>query len=86
MLPTARLWPIEWTRWTLSDWHRQTTRNLRLDVSFPLHCARDHWAVRALCAGTPVALVQNQLGPSREDRSEWERRAREVHERRIIAK
>jgi integrase len=35
---------------------------LQLTARHPLHCARDHWAVRAARAGTPVAIIQAQLG------------------------
>jgi integrase len=84
-LPGAQLW-IEWNRWTVSDWHRETGKALQLP-SYPLHCARDHWAVRAARAGTPVAIIQAQLGhgspvltlskygrflPSAADRARWE--------------
>ena len=100
MLPTARLFPIAWTRWTVSDWHRQTVIRLGLAI-YPLHCARDHWAVRALRASAPVAVVQQQLGhsspmltltkygrfiPTAADRNEWERRATEQDERIRAAK
>jgi integrase len=99
MLPTARLFPADWTRWTVSDWHRQTLKRLGLAQVYPLHCARDHWAVRALRASAPVAVVQQQLGhsspmltltkygrfiPTAADRNEWERRATE-HDTRIRA-
>lgn len=53
-------------------------------------CARDHWAVRAARAGTPIAVIQAQLGhgspmltltkygrflPSAADRETWEEAA-----------
>jgi len=100
LLPAARLFPSSWSRFTVSDWHRQaigegTKRNdgsvaaegLRLAQRYPLHCARDHWAVRAARAGTPIAVMQQQLGhsspvltlskygrflPSAADRARWE--------------
>lgn len=97
VFPTARLWPTEWNRWTVSDWHRETVgwneenkRGLNLPARYPLHCARDHWAVRAARAGTPVAVIQAQLGhgspmltltkygrflPSSADRAKWEMEA-----------
>jgi hypothetical protein len=53
----------------VSDWHRETVgwdeeqkRGLNMRACHPLHCARDHWAVRAARAGTPVAVIQAQLG------------------------
>ena len=85
-LPTARLFPAELTRWTVSDWHRATVKALKLPP-YPLHNARDHWAVMRLRAGTPIAVVQAQLGhgsamltltkygrflPSAADRTRWE--------------
>lgn len=30
MLPTARLWPVSWNRWTVSDWHRDAVKALAL--------------------------------------------------------
>jgi integrase len=54
VFPGVRLWPAEWNRWTVSDWHRETVGwdeerrlGLNLPTRYPLHCARDHWAVRA---------------------------------------
>jgi integrase len=96
MLPGAPLWPV-WNRWTVSDWHRETVgydeetrQGLNLARRYPLHCARDHWAVRAARAGTPIAVIQAQLGhgspmltltkygrflPSSADREKWEKEA-----------
>jgi integrase len=93
VFPGAPLWP-GWNRWTVSDWHRETVGfdeatavGLNLPKRYPLHCARDHWAVRAARAGTPVAVIQAQLGhgspiltlgkygrflPSAGDRAKWE--------------
>jgi integrase len=83
-LPTARLWSF--TRWTVSDWQRATALKLGL-APLPLKNARHHWAVRMLRAGTPVAIVQRQLGhatakltldtygafvPSGGDRAHWD--------------
>jgi integrase len=63
---------------------------INLPKRFPLHCARDHWAVRAARAGTPIAVIQAQLGhgspmltltkydrflPSATDRAKWEEEA-----------
>lgn len=111
VLPAASLFPTHWSRHTVSDWHRQTVGNgtkdrhglvavhgLNLRDRHPLHCARDHYAVRALRAGTPIAVVQAQLGhgspmltlskygrfmPSAADRQHWEAAATEYdHQRR----
>lgn len=97
MLPTTRLWPASWNRWTVSDWHRDTVKALALPQRYPLHCARDHWAVRAARAGTPVAVIQQQLGhgsavlslekygrflPSVADRAKWEQAATAHDEQR----
>lgn len=57
----ARLFP-GWNRWTVSDWHRETTRALALTPHYPLYHARHHWAATHLRAGVPVAVVQRQLG------------------------
>ena len=74
---------------------------LHLPQKFPVMCARDHWAVRALRAGTPVAVVQHQLGhgspmltltkygrflPSGVDREKWEAAATEYEAKRREAK
>jgi integrase len=102
-LPQARPWQA-WSRWTASDWHRETVgwdpeaqRGLNLDRRYPLHCARDHWAVMRLRSGAPVAVVQLQLGhesptltlrkygrfiPSGADRDRVEQQASEYEERR----
>jgi integrase len=63
---------------------------LKLGASYPLRYSRHHWAVRALRAGTPVAVVQRQLGhssptvtldvygqflPDAADRAKWEEAA-----------
>lgn len=83
-------------RWTVSDWHRETVKRLKLR-RYPLHCARDHWAVRAARAGTPIAVIQNQLGhsspmltltkygkflPSASDRAKWEKAATAYEKKR----
>lgn len=68
---------------------------LGLPERFTLHHARDHWAVQMLRSGTPVAVVQEQLGhsspvetlekygrfrPSVGDRDRWEK-ARDEYEK-----
>lgn len=87
LTPHAPIAPHD--RSTLGDWHREVVRALKLKPEYPLHGARHHWAVRMLRSGTPVAVVQSQLGhataketldlygpfiPSGEDRKKWERR------------
>jgi integrase len=101
VFPGASLWPAVWNRWTVSDWHRETTQGLNLAQRFPLHCARDHWAVRAARAGTPTAVIQAQLGhgspmltlmrygrflPSASDRARWEQEAGKYEEARRKAR
>lgn len=88
-LPQSRLFGEHWTRWVVSKRHRETAKQLGLPV-YPLHNARDHWAVRQLKAGAPVAMVAAQLGhgspqltlskygrfiPSAADRAHWEAEA-----------
>ncbi len=108
VFPGASLWPAAWSRWTVSDWHRETVgydeeskAGLNLPQRFPLHCARDHWAVRAARAGTPVAVIQAQLGhgspiltltkygrflPSASDRARWEEEATKYEQARREAR
>lgn len=95
MLPQSRLFGEHRTRWNVSDRHRDTVKALGLPV-YPLHNARDHWAVRQLKAGAPVAMVAAQLGhgspqltltkygrfiPSAADRAKWEREASKLDRR-----
>ncbi|MEO7476751.1 MAG: hypothetical protein ABIY46_15605 [Gemmatimonadales bacterium] len=68
LLPDAPLFPGK-NRWTLSDWHRETVgwdeekkAGLKLEHRYPLHAARDHWAVMRLRSGAPIAVMQLQLG------------------------
>jgi integrase len=60
LLPTAPLFP-GFTRWTVSDWHREAVKALKLP-EYPLKNARHSWAVRNLRAGVPIHVVQAQLG------------------------
>jgi integrase len=67
-LPDAHPWP-GLTRYTASKWHRQTVSwdketkaGLNLPARHPLHCARDHWAVRYLRSGGAIQVVASQLG------------------------
>lgn len=80
-------------------YNEEASEGLNLPNPYPLHCARDHWAVRAARAGTPVAVIQAQLGhgspmltltkygrfvPSAADRDKWEAEATK-YERAIRA-
>lgn len=100
MLPNVPLFP-GWNRWTVSDWHRETLTELKIKPKYPLRNARDHWAVRTARAGTPIAVIQNQLGhsspmltlskygrflPSASDRAKWEQAATEYETQRRAAK
>lgn len=62
-LPTARLWRESLTRFTVSDWHRETVKDLELPV-YPLKNAHHYWVVRMLRGGAPAHVVQGQLGHS----------------------
>jgi integrase len=88
LLPTARLFPVEWGSETLSYWHRETVKALGLAERLKLHAARHHWACTALRAGVPLEVVRRQLGhstpvltlktygafiPAGDDRERWER-------------
>jgi integrase len=64
MLPTAPLFPADFEATSLSRIHRRTVTALKLTPACTMHAARHHWAVMRLRAGTPVAVVQNQLGHS----------------------
>jgi integrase len=89
-LPTAPLWP-GWNRYTPTDVHRDKASDCELPT-IPLRNSRHHWAVRAARVGTPVAVIQAQLGhsspvltlsvygrflPNAADREAWEHRAAE---------
>lgn len=86
LLPAARLFPVEWTRHQVHDWHGEAIRALGLRYLKP-YASRHAWAARWLKAGTPVEVVQKQLGhaspmltltlygqfrPGASDRAEWE--------------
>jgi integrase len=58
----ALIFPDGWSRWTASDWHRETVRDLGLTPAYPLKNARHHWAATHLRAGYPIYEVQRQLG------------------------
>ncbi len=87
MLPAARLFPAHFREDEASHWHLFTVRALEITPEVKMHAARHHWAVMRLRAGTPVAVVQAQLGhstpmltlqtygafiPSGADRAHWE--------------
>jgi integrase len=89
-LTTAPLWP-GWNRFTPNDVHTKKAKDLKLP-HIPLRNCRHHWAVRAARAGTPVAVIQAQLGhsspvltlsvygrflPRTEEQAAWEHRAAE---------
>lgn len=84
----ALLWPGV-SRWDALDAHREAAAAASVRV-IPLRNSRHHWAVRAVRAGTPLAVVAGQLGhgsvqlaantygrfvPTAVERSRWERRA-----------
>lgn len=95
--PYTPIFPHEWNRWTVSDWHRQTVKVLGLSPALAMYKARHHWAVRMLRSGAPVRVVQEQLGhespqltlaiygafiPKPEDRARAEAQATEYERRR----
>lgn len=101
MLPAARLWPESLTRHVVHDWHTEALDSLKLSPRYPPKNARHHWAVRALRAGTPIAVVQAQLGhgspqltldtygqfiPTGSDRQKWEKAAADYEKKRREAK
>lgn len=98
MLPDAPLFP-GLHRSTVSHWHLGTERTLKIP-ELRLHEARHHWAVRMLRIGTPVAVVQHQLGhgnaditlrvygpfmPDGADRRAWEAKASKAAAKRAKA-
>lgn len=97
----APLFPAIPSRHTASDWHAETVKALKLTPAHPMKNARHHWAVRALRAGTPIEVVQKQLGhasptltlttygqfqPSAADRDKWEQAATDYETQRLSAK
>jgi integrase len=88
------------SRYTATDWHGETLQDLELP-HIPMKNARHHWAVRMIRAGTPVRLVQEQLGhstplltldtygrfrPTGDEMNEWEKTATARDERRREAR
>ena len=53
-----------WNRWTVSDWHRDTISSLGFAVQYPLMNARHHWGATHARSGTPIHIIQRQLGHS----------------------
>lgn len=97
LLPNVRLFPDTWTRHMVHDWHTLALKGLEISRSLPPRNARHAWAVRHLRAGTPVKLVQVQLGhatpqmtlniygqfiPSGADRDHWQKETQRYEERR----
>lgn len=71
----GRVFPATWSRWTVSDWHRQAVGDgvknthggveragLTLAKRLPLRKARHHFAVRLLQSGASIRVVSEQLG------------------------
>ena len=100
MLPLARIFPESWSRYTVSDWHRETLEALDLPVRYPLKNARHHWAATHLRSGWSIYAVQRQLGhsspqltlliyglfiPTRADRSANEKQYEKYEKMRISA-
>lgn len=100
LLPTARLFPVEWRPDVVSRMHEATVTALKLPEALTLHEARHHWAVTHLRAGVPVAVVQHQLGhstpiltlktygafiPTGADRAKWDRQVTKDLKRRRVA-
>ncbi len=99
-LPAAQLW-LGWNRWTPTHVHDATIRELKPPLPvIPLRNSRHHWAVRQARSGTPVAVIQAQLGhgspmltlgmygrflPQAEDRKAWERQASQRDDARRIS-
>lgn len=90
-LPHVKVWG-QFDRHVPSKAHLEIVKALELP-QYPLYNCRHHWAARQLRAGTPLAIVQNQLGhaspmltlslygrfiPSTNDRAYWEAKATEM--------
>jgi integrase len=101
VFPSTLLFAGVPSRYTASDWHREAVKALALTPAYPMKNARHHWAVRMLRSGTPVAVVQRQLGhstakltldtygqfiPSGADRDHWEQAATDYDTDRREAK
>jgi integrase len=102
VLGAARLFPLAWTRHQVHDWHSAALDVIpELPKHFPPYNARHAWAARHLRAGTPVKVVQQQLGhaspnltlslygqflPSGADRDHWQQQTTEYEQKRREAK
>lgn len=101
MLPTARLFPAEWTRHQVHDWHSAALRALEITPRLKPYASRHAWAARYLRAGTPIAVVQSQLGhgspmltlslygrfmPDSSDRAAWEQKVTDNEQKRREAR
>jgi integrase len=101
ILPNARLWSDTLTRHDVHDWHTEALDDLKIEPRYPPRNARHHWAVRAARAGTPIIVMQIQLGhsspqltlatygrflPSSADREKWEQAAGDYETKRREAK
>jgi integrase len=100
MLPTARLFPVEWKPYQVNHWHRWIVgERMKLPRRLNVHAARHHWAIMRLRAGVPIAVVQAQLGhstpmltlttygpfvPTGADRAYWERQVTKAETRRVL--
>lgn len=72
---SGRIFPDDWSRYTVSDWHRQTVgagtkdwrgrverQGLKLAKKLPLRKARHHFTVRLLQSGASIRVVSEQVG------------------------
>jgi integrase len=84
--PADMVWP-GWRRWWPPEAHRTAVTDLGLDP-LPLYCSRHHWAACRVRIGTPIPVIQHQLGhssprqtlevysrfvPASDDRERWEK-------------
>lgn len=91
ILAPARLFPADWTRHHVHDWHTAALKGLGITTIYKPYASRHAWAARWLRAGTPIEVVQKQLGhaspmltlslygqflPSSVDREHWEAKVR----------
>ena len=89
VLPLAPIFPPSWTRHQVHDWHSAAIKALEIRPVLKPYASRHAWAARWLRAGTPIEVVQQQLGhaspmltlstygrflPGASDRAEWERK------------
>lgn len=101
VLPTAPLFPATWTRHHVHAWHATAVKALEIAPMLKPYASRHAWAARWLRAGTPVEVVQKQLGhaspmltltlygmfmPTAADRAAWELKVTANEARRREAK